>query len=129
MASADIANNPPTACIGLEPRPKEIPADQRSGPDCLTAIGPSSSLHYETGSLVLAHALRYVELDIIAEMLSEQPHPGVGRRRHSRGQPHASPPFCHVRKRPAIVTHALPVRSKKAHNRYRMREHFGQLHS
>src|SRR5215217_7119682 len=31
-ASLDIANNPPTASIGLEPRPSEMPVDHRSGP-------------------------------------------------------------------------------------------------
>src|SRR5208283_3244217 len=39
IASNDIANKPPTACMGLEPRPNEIPEDQRSAPVLLLAIG------------------------------------------------------------------------------------------
>src|SRR5215218_7049375 len=31
-ASFAIANNPPTASIGLEPRPSEMPVDHRSAP-------------------------------------------------------------------------------------------------
>ncbi|GJN95984.1 hypothetical protein NJB1907f44_03870 [Mycobacterium marinum] len=38
MASADIANSPPTACIGLEPRPNVMPGVQRSA--ALFAMGP-----------------------------------------------------------------------------------------
>src|SRR5262249_49847309 len=38
MASAAIAKNPPTACIGLEPRPSEMPGLHRSGPFVLVAI-------------------------------------------------------------------------------------------
>src|SRR5262249_5381765 len=40
-ASADIANRPPTACMGLDPRPNEIPEVQRSAPVVLLAIGPT----------------------------------------------------------------------------------------
>ncbi len=55
-ASADIANNPPIACAGLEPRPNMIPGDQRSAP--LFAMGTTPFRHYETASLVPAQGLR-----------------------------------------------------------------------
>src|ERR1700686_5823350 len=49
MASADIAKKPPTACIGLEPRPRLIPAPHRSGPFVLVAISPWSLKDRDSG--------------------------------------------------------------------------------
>ncbi|GAB7145371.1 hypothetical protein LRC484719_39720 [Mycobacterium riyadhense] len=79
MASADIANRPPTACIGLEPRPNEMPGDQRSPPLLAIGTGPLSP----NDTALAAHP----------EILSERPHSDPTAGHNSRYHPHARPPF------------------------------------
>src|SRR5690348_7160867 len=91
MASADIANKPPTACIGLEPRPNEMPGDQRSPP--LLAIGTRPLSPNETGSLKNRASRPPGALGDHPEIPSERPHSGATAGYDNRYHPHASPPF------------------------------------